>query len=203
MQRDFQQFWPAATPEFFTALDQVYPLSDFGPSYIAANNFFQSPVFAVVGLVVQAAGGALQKNNTVYWKSQAIWGDFAIHCPTRYLASAAFNQTTKVPIWKLRFNAGYYAHGAAQSYVLDISPALIFNTTLAGIMKDWYLSFFINQDPNFALPTREASARPWFPQYGAENEVMHVNETETGVIHDIDASARCDFFFANSEIVRN
>lgn len=81
--------------------------------------------------------------------------------------------------------------------------SIIFNATLAGIMKDYYLSFVINQDPNFPLPNRPVSLRPWFPQYGAESTVLHVNESSISYIADPDDSPRCDFFQSNSDIVLN
>ena len=204
VRRDLQQFWPAVTPELLDELAAVYPLSDFGASYIAGNNLFQSPAYTLITTLAAALGSNIRQNNTVYWQNQAIWGDYAIHCPSRYVASAAFNQSVKVPVWKLRFNAGYYAHGATLPYILnDLSSPLVFNTTLATVMKDWYLSFVISQDPNLPLPTRELSDRPWFPQYGAESTVIHVNESSISYIVDPDDSARCDLFFANARVFRN
>lgn len=103
----------------------------------------------------------------------------------------------------MRFNAGFYAHSAVGLYFRENEGyPFVFNGTLADIMKDWYLSFVINQDPNMELPTRNGSQRPWFPQYGAENDVLQINETEIGYVKDVDAAARCEFFAANSDFVR-
>ncbi|SMY20406.1 unnamed protein product [Zymoseptoria tritici ST99CH_1A5] len=205
VKREYNRFFLNATPEFLDGLLDLYPLSDFGEAWLDSNNLFQSPVyeFGLVPLIAQY-GAILEKNNTAGWANQAILGDFYIHCPARYVASAAFNQSLKVPIWKLRFNAGYFAHAAVGRYILGPTESpLIFNKTLSYIMKDWYLSFVINQDPNSPLPTRDNSSRPWFPQYGAESTVVHVNETSISYIADPDDSARCEYFQANVEITQN
>ncbi|PPJ59715.1 hypothetical protein CBER1_10808 [Cercospora berteroae] len=202
IKREYSRFFPNATPEFLDELLDLYAPSDFGEAWLDSQNLFKSPVYeyGLVPLIAQY-GSTLRKNNTAGWANQAILGDFYIHCPTRDVASAAFNQSLKVPIWKLRFNAGYFAHAAVGRYVLGPpgSP-LIFNKTLGDTMKDWYLSFVISQDPNFPLPTRDNSSRPWFPQYGAESTVVLVNETSISYIADPDQSARCNFFKANIDI---
>ena len=79
------------------------------------------------------------------------------------------------------------------------------NVTLANIMKDWYLGFAINLNPN-SVSNSGTSKPPW-PEYstvgGAGFTVMDVNYTMIGAVPDFDASARCDFFHGQSYVVRN
>ena len=115
-----------------------------------------------------------------------------------------------LPSYKLAFYAGSQTHGATGAFVFSqdrVSP----NATIAGIMKDWFLSFVIDLDPN----TRSFSGltKPYWPQFTANvNEnagvvsqfnAMEVNLTSIGVVPDPDTSAQCDFFHGQSYVVRN
>jgi hypothetical protein len=72
-------------------------------------------------------------------------------------------------------------------------------------MKDWYLGFVLNLDPNSV--SNSGTPKPHWPEYepaGATGfSVMDVNYTMMGAIPDMDASSRCDFFHGQSYIVRN
>jgi len=72
-------------------------------------------------------------------------------------------------------------------------------------MKDWYLGFVINLDPNSI--SNSGTSKPYWPQYqtpGVMNfTVMDVNYTMIGINPDPDASAQCDFFHGQSYVVRN
>ncbi|CZT18014.1 uncharacterized protein RCC_03852 [Ramularia collo-cygni] len=204
--RDISHLWPDATPQFVSDLLALYPPSAYGPAFKAANNLYQSSQYPLVEALFLAQDFNLSSNNPPLFQNAAIWGDAVIHCVSRNLAAAAFNSIpTKVPIWKLRFNAGYYAHAAVNRYFLGVEgpKEFVFNGTLADITKDWYLSFVINQDPNMELPTRNGSSRPWWPQYGAMNDVLLVNETRFATIADPDAADTCDFFAANADVIRS
>jgi len=129
-----------------------------------------------------------------------------------------------LPTYKLVFDAGSELHGATVPFLFRIDAAQINNATLAYIMKDWFLSFAIKHDPN-ALSFTD-TPKPHWPQYlgGANHKadgvgdggvgnltelgksdfnVMDVNYTMIGVTPDLDASARCDFFHAQSYAIRN
>jgi hypothetical protein len=84
--------------------------------------------------------------------------------------------------------------------------------TISKYMKDWFLSFVTDMDPN-ANTYSDVNDRPFWPVYnprlgidgsGApEFAVMNVNYTQIGVIPDLDVSAQCDFFHSSSYDVRN
>lgn len=87
----------------------------------------------------------------------------------------------------------------------DSHPTEIDNFTLANIMKDWYLGFVTNLDPNSV--SNSGTSKPQWPQYqpagAADFTVMYVNYTMLGETPDPDASPRCDFFHGQSYVVRN
>lgn len=128
-----------------------------------------------------------------------------------------------LPTWKFIFNAGSQLHGAdgpflwgpqsgkshhtffplrgkANVVVLDVN-----NATIADILKDWYLGFVINLDPNTI--SNSGTPKPHWPQYspaGASGFTsMDFNYTMIGTVPDFDASSRCDFFHGQSYVVRN
>jgi hypothetical protein len=79
-------------------------------------------------------------------------------------------------------------------------------------MKDWFISFITDLDPNANSYANLATPKPFWPLYNPrigtdgtvpEFAVMDVNYTQIGVIPDLDVSAQCDFFHASSYDVRN
>ena len=109
-----------------------------------------------------------------------------------------------MPTWKLIFNAGTQLHGADGPFLWGPESA-INNFTLANIMKDWYLGFVLNLDPNSV--SNSGTPKPYWPLYQAAGvsdfSVMDVNYTMMGAIPDMDANPRCDFFHGQSYVVRN
>jgi hypothetical protein len=77
--------------------------------------------------------------------------------------------------------------------------------TLANILKDWYLGFVTNLDPNSI--SNSGTPKPYWPQYQESQDVdfsiMSINYTMMGVTPDFDANERCDFFHGQSYVVRN
>jgi hypothetical protein len=78
-------------------------------------------------------------------------------------------------------------------------------------MKDWFISFVTDMDPN-ANSYHGLDDKPHWPVYnprlGTDGgvpgfAVMDVNYTQIGVIPDLDVSAQCDFFHSSSYDVRN
>lgn len=108
------------------------------------------------------------------------------------------------PTFKLIFDAGTELHGADGPFLWG-PAASINNFTLANIMKDYYLGFVLNLNPNSI--DNSNTPKPYWPQYQSTNStgfsVIDVNYTMMGVIEDPDASARCDFFHGQSYVVRN
>ena len=115
-----------------------------------------------------------------------------------------------LPTYKLIFDAGTELHGADSPFLWGVpmptaNSTMNNNQTIANIMKDWYLGFVLNLDPNSI--DNSGTPKPQWPQYQAEGQigftVMDVNYTMIGQTPDPDASARCDFFHGQSYVVRN
>jgi hypothetical protein len=80
-------------------------------------------------------------------------------------------------------------------------------------MKDWFISFVTDLDPNArSFMNDTTSEKPFWPLYSAqlgtegdipEFAVMDVNHTQIGVIPDLDVSGKCDFWHGQSYVVRN
>jgi hypothetical protein len=80
-------------------------------------------------------------------------------------------------------------------------------------MKDWFISFVTDLDPNAkSFSNNTTSEKPFWPLYNAqlgiegdvpEFAVMDVNYTQIGMIPDLDVSGKCDFWHGQSYVVRN
>lgn len=112
-----------------------------------------------------------------------------------------------LPAYKLVFNAGTQLHGATSAFLWGTleGGSEANNQTLANIMKDWYLGFVLNEDPNSV--NNSGTSKPYWPQYQDADTLgfaaMDVNYTMMGVVPDPDANARCDFMHGQSWVVRN
>lgn len=115
-----------------------------------------------------------------------------------------------LPAYKLIFNAGTQLHGATGPFIFDTGD--VNNSTLASIMKDWFVSFVVSGDPN--AHSYSGVDKPHWPMYnpalglnsngsGIEFATMDVNYTQVGVVPDLDATPQCDFFHGRSYEVRN
>ena len=139
--------------------------------------------------------------NSTFFRREAIFGDFIINCPTYYMATAASD--LEIPTWKLVFNAGSQLHGATSPFLF--APESANNQTLSLILQDYFLSFVVDLDPNTV--SYSGAAKPFWPQYQASAEfpVLSINYTEVGAVSDkyYDATSKCDFFHAESYVVRN
>lgn len=73
------------------------------------------------------------------------------------------------------------------------------------MLKDYYLGFVINQDPNSI--SNSGVEKPYWPQYStaasSDFTILDFNYTMIGTNRDRDASPRCDFFHGQSYVVRN
>jgi hypothetical protein len=69
-------------------------------------------------------------------------------------------------------------------------------------MKDWWLSFVIDLDPNSRAWSNVS--KPAWPTYAETGvDVMTVNFTSIGLQNDPDAGDNCAFFRESPEIVQN
>ena len=130
------------------------------------------------------------------------------------------------PVYKFNFAAGTELHGAMIPFVETLNlhgavPSFLIpysipganmcitgddsNTTLATILRDYYVSFAVALDPN--AKTYSNISRPYWPTYMNDKSgpfsVLDITQTTIGVERDSDASPRCDFFHAQSYVVRN
>lgn len=149
--------------------------------------------------------------NSTFFRSEKIFGDFIIDCPTYYMATAVSDHA---PVWKMVFDAGTQLHGADKDFLFNTTfgsqPGQ--NLTLANMMKDYYISFVTQEDPNAATFINDPKPPTW-PEYldgsegsedgGAGFNIMSVNYTQIGAVVDPDAGPRCDFFHGQSYVVRN
>ena len=113
-----------------------------------------------------------------------------------------------LPTWKLVFDAGTETHGATADFLFTTNVTAINNMTLAYIMKDYFLSFATDLDPN--THSFSGVEKPYWPMYEGmgPNEagsfsIMDVNYTMIGMTQDFDVNAQCDFFHGQSYVVRN
>jgi hypothetical protein len=86
------------------------------------------------------------------------------------------------------------------------------NATIAAYMKDWFISFVTDLDPNAKSFSNSTASKPVWPLYNPqlgtqgdvpEFAVMDVNYTQIGVIPDLDVSGKCEFWHGQSYVVRN
>lgn len=88
------------------------------------------------------------------------------------------------------------------------------NLTTANILKDYYLSFITNLDPNAVTYTN--SSKPLWPVYlnnstdittavtnDLDFRVLEFNDTNIEARRDPDAGSTCDFWAAENEVCRN
>ena len=95
---------------------------------------------------------------------------------------------------------------------LTLKPTDVNNATIAAYMKDWFISFVTDLDPNAKSFSNSTVNKPVWPLYNSqlgtqgdvpEFAVMDVNYTQIGVIPDLDVSGKCDFWHGQSYVVRN
>lgn len=105
--------------------------------------------------------------NSAFWQRQTFFGDFIVDCPTCYMTAAMAGQG--IPTYNMIFNAGDQLHGATAVFILgpndspskqhlslpDFSHPILMieivdanNATISTYMKDWFLSFITDMDPN-------------------------------------------------------
>ncbi|KAJ5593683.1 carboxylesterase type B [Penicillium hordei] len=185
---NLQRLWPKWTPSFISRLLELYPDRKYTGSYYD-DRALQSYSRLLPTL----------KNNTAFFKTQDIFGDFVINCPTYYVAAAVSD--AGVPVWKLRFGAGTEVHGATDPYLRKASNSTD-NPTLSRQMKEYFLSFILYLNPNHLT----AVSKPQWPNYFDKNNTfatLHINQTSIWAGQDWDVSANCDFFKGQTSVLLN
>lgn len=170
----------------FGQLQSLYPLTAYG------STFFNDAGISLLKLFGPIDG------NQAWAQSAEIFGDYLIGCPARAAASAY--SKAGAPTWKLWFNAGFKLHGAVGVFALA-PKGFAGNNNLEGWIKNWFLSFFVNLDPNkrVAGVDQIGNAIPNWPSYSSPGNanLMYVTDSSFKVQGDPDASPKCQFFSDN------
>jgi hypothetical protein len=70
-------------------------------------------------------------------------------------------------------------------------------------MKDWYLSFVTNSDPNReSWLSLSSGVKPIWPVYGEKDEVLHATDNTISAAPDVDTNVKCNFWRNQSGITR-
>ncbi|KAF2755773.1 alpha/beta-hydrolase [Pseudovirgaria hyperparasitica] len=151
--------------------------------------------------------------NSSLFQREKIFGNSIVDCPTYYISTAASDWG--VPVYKMAFNAGTQLHASTYPYLFNnntlnyTTPGSVDNTTMSSIMLDWFVSFVMVHDPNAI--SYSGMPKPHWPTYleasapGTSNgyRVIEVNYTNIAVVADQDASPQCDFWHAQSYVIRS
>lgn len=186
VQPDLQGLWTHTTQSFFNQLFQLYPLSGFTGSYWNDSFFFGTAV-----LVPNTTF------NSPFYQLQTIYGDAFINCPTYAVTIAMAN--ARFPVWKLRFDAGVPIHGQILAYLFPRSSAVPY-PEIATMLKDYFLSFDITQNPNTL--SFSTVSKPAWPPYGPCEPML---DDVTAPITELSLAQnlKCDFFFDNNAVTRS
>lgn len=176
---DLLTLWPQADEAFVQEVLGLYPQS----AYKGAQSLPSSAETAEPQLIGDSAFGQISQ----------LFGEYIIDCPTTYMAEAM--KATRMPVYKLVFNAGSQTHGATGAYLFDAAGATS-NSTLASYMKSWFLSFAVALDPNADVVVST-------PQWAGYPSVMYATDTSVKNTVDPDVTKGCDFFQSNPYVVRN
>ena len=232
-QADLQTLWPAATTSFFDRLYQLYPREAynstfwqrqtlFGDYIINCPTHYMASAMADAGLpawkLVFNAGEQLHGATAPFLFDYKDSESKSLFVPFRQIITPKFSlqQSLQTPFFSFPIPPQIHAV-LSVSYSANANtpfPAAINNSTLAAYMKDWFISFVTDLDPNARSFSSESASKPFWPLYnprlgtggdGDDHEfaIMDVNYTQVGVVPDFDVSNKCDFWFGRSFVVRN
>jgi len=194
--------WPSAGSAFYRRLDQLYPVDSFAGSFFN-NPFFNSTIISFLSSSLHISGLSA---NSIFWRTQAIYGDFIINCPTYQLATAFSD--AGLPVYEMIFIAGTQIHGASAAFLNSPAPQTQ-DPELAAKMQDYWISFVKTMDPNGGKNDSSGVQRQMWPRYtgNCRNEtsfsVLEVYGSDVGVKADEDTNSRYDFLLGHSEKITN
>lgn len=138
---DLSTLWPSIAPGRLAEILALYPASAYNGTALSAQPFFQ---------VLQVVYGPIAPLNTAFARRQAVFGDALVECPTNLIAGAA--SARGLPAWKMVFNAGFQLHSATSAFLFSDpivpSPGELGNTTFGPVLRDYFVSFAVELDPN-------------------------------------------------------
>ena len=191
-------------PTIYDDLTSLYPLSVYNSTYWSDGIL---PLFQA--MVPETA-------RPYFGQLSSIIGDFSIKCPSWF--AAVGNSIAGAPTWKLFFDAGTKLHVATENYLIGTSGST-FNPQLEYLMKNYFISFFINMDPNKVVSGLEAAPaiRPtWLEYKGSvpqgssgyyqqetkpKPQVLHLRDKSIDTMDDPDDNEKCRFFVSNARSV--
>ncbi|OCK94390.1 alpha/beta-hydrolase [Cenococcum geophilum 1.58] len=132
---DLSTLWPSIAPGRLAEILALYPASAYNGTALSAQPFFQ---------VLQVVYGPIAPLNTAFARRQAVFGDALVECPTNLIAGAA--SARGLPAWKMVFNAGFQLHSATSAFLF--SDPILGNTTFGPVLRDYFVSFAVELDPN-------------------------------------------------------
>ena len=144
--------------------------------------------------------------DSIFWRAQAIYGDFIINCPTYQLATAFSD--AGLSVYKMIFRASTQIHSASAAFLSSPAP-LTQDPELAAKMQDYWISFVKTRDPNGGKNDFSGVQRQMWPKYlvNGRNEtsfsVLEVYGSDVSVKADEDTDGRCDFLLGHSEKIMN
>lgn len=197
MKNNFQRYWQIRNNDtFFKQLLSLSPLSAYGTAY------FTDPIWALVTVVFPNFAKVI--GDQPWAQAAGIWGDVTIRCSSWFVATGS--SAAGMPTWKMFFDAGYKLHGVEDAYITG-APGSTGNPRLESAMKDYFVSFFVNTDPNQPVPgvMTPAPQKPHWPLYssgGSQGAVLGVTDTTFDVITDPENSAKCRFYQKNNALIR-
>ncbi|RYO89775.1 hypothetical protein DL766_002638 [Monosporascus sp. MC13-8B] len=191
LRSDLSALWHDPDQQYAETALTLYPESSHNVSNLQDLVYYEQ---------LKAALGA-ESLSDAFVRRSLLYGDATINCPTTYIAQSVAD--AGLPTFKMVFNASFQLHGASYpslySDTINTDGSLTFsgiyidgNATLAEIMRSYWISFTITQDPNkFAS---EGPQIPSWQQYRSdEPNILWVGKSEIQTISDPDLSAKCQF----------
>jgi carboxylesterase type B len=217
-QADLQTLWPAATTSFFDRLYQLYPREAYNSTFWQRQTLFgdyiiNCPTYYMASAMADAG---LPAYKLVFNAGTQLHGATSPFLFNPNDSESKFSPPSKEPTPNFIAPRPIATSFPKLAKLTNACPAAVNNSTLAAYMKDWFISFVTDLDPNARSFSPESEAKPFWPLYnprlgtavdGAREDhefaIMDVNYTQVGVIPDFDVSDKCDFWFGRSFVVRN
>jgi carboxylesterase type B len=139
-----------------------------------------------------------------FYRRQDIFADFIINCPSRWISEATTKKNRQS--WKMIFNTGRKTHGADSEFVYDdrYEQKSGANVRLAKMMKDWFISFMTDHNPNTKSWSEvDNNSKLNWPSYGTDHSTLVINDSGTEVKEDAEVGVKCDFWKRYPDVTLN
>ncbi|RYP71489.1 hypothetical protein DL771_004744 [Monosporascus sp. 5C6A] len=195
---DLAALWHDPDQQYAETALTLYPESSHNVSNLQELVYYEQ---------IKAALG-VESLSDAFVRRSLLFGDAIVNCPTTYIAISVAD--AGLPAFKMVFNASFQLHGATAPYLYsDIINAdgsftgtgiyIDGNATLADIMRSYFISFTITQDPNKS--TSGWAQIPSWQQYRSdEPNVLYVGKSEIQTVSDPDRSNKCLFLQLGREL---